>query len=175
MGCSDEASLASLHAERGDIMHVLENQNQARLLEEIPAFSNCTRSILEEFILLSVLRAHCAAGETLFDETLQDRNLYVIVAGTALLNAGDDVVTVLEPGDFFWGNVSPHPLPISSVVAVTDVEVFVINPNELARLEQVSYRQRESMSIAWSGETEPLPCATTRRSRKKPALIGAHA
>jgi CRP-like cAMP-binding protein len=132
-------------------------------LETIPAFSSCTRSVLEEFVTHGLVKVHCAAGKKLSPLTDQEQNLYVLARGSALLLAGDDVVVELEPGDYFGKSPDRRHHIVASVIAVSDVEIFVINPQEVARLELASSRERHPSRIDWQF---PLPTESRRSTRR---------
>jgi len=78
--------------------------NNAGFLQAIPALSSCTHDVLTEFIRDGATTVRCDAGETLATLTARDQNLYVLISGTAILRATDDVTITLEPGDYFGGN-----------------------------------------------------------------------
>jgi CRP-like cAMP-binding protein len=157
---------------RGTTMQTLaDRKGYATFLEGIPAFSSCSRNDLEEFATHEVVKVHCAAGKSLSPQVHRDQNFYVLVAGSALLDAGDDVVTLLEPGDFFGSNPArPHHL-VASVVAVSDVEVLVIDPQDLARLTMASSRRRHPSKIDWYVNLSTTTRRTSRRSHRRAVLV----
>ncbi len=107
-----------LTAERVDIIG---------LLEGLPPFATCTTEVLESFVAHDAMRAHCAPGEVLCG-LQQDHNLYVLIAGEAVLRVGPDVTINLEPGDYFGQQAHRHHRIAGTVVAVSDVEVLVVGP-----------------------------------------------
>jgi CRP-like cAMP-binding protein len=154
---------AGAFAEKGDTVQTsADRQDYVDFLEVIPTFSSCTRKVLKEFVTLDMIKVGCAAGEVL-PEIHQDQNLYVLVAGSAILDAGDDVLIALEPGDYFGRISARRHLVLTSVLAVSDIELLVINPHEVAQLEQASSRDRHPSEIEWRIE---LPTTTKRVSRR---------
>jgi CRP-like cAMP-binding protein len=103
------------------------------LLEDLPPFRGCAPEALEA-VAGDALRAHCAAGEMLCGLP-QDKNLYVLIAGSAVLRVSPGLSIKLEPGDYFGQLANPFYRVAGTVTAVTDVEVLVIGPADLARLE----------------------------------------
>jgi hypothetical protein len=138
-----------------------EHQDYAELLKGIPGFSTCTASVLRELAAYDVDTLHCAVGQTL---TLQarDHNVYVLATGQAILHAGVDVVVDLEPGDYFGKDPARH-RAFMYVVALCDLEVLVISPQEVVWLQQASSRDRHPSGIEWRVE---LPTTTRRKSRR---------
>jgi CRP-like cAMP-binding protein len=145
-------------------------RDYADILEAIPAFSTCTRSVIEEFVAVGANKAHFAAGKTLRPRSLHDQNLCVVVSGSLLLNAGDDVVISLEPGDYFGKNAGRRLRLASSVVAVSDVELLVITPRQITALEEASSRSRHPSQIDWYVEPPATPWRAPRRGRSRAAL-----
>jgi len=151
------------------VQNLADRNNYADILEVIPALSNCTREVLEEFAANGVFKAQADAGKTLFSGAHSDQNLYVLVSGSACLDAGDDVIIDLEPGDYFGRNPArrPHHEIIASVVAERDVDVLVIGPQELQQLQQASSRSRHPSQIDWRAElSAPTPRFARRRDRR---------
>jgi CRP-like cAMP-binding protein len=103
------------------------------LLEELPPFSSCARQDLEDFVAHDVLRMRCGAAEVLCG-LAEDDNLYVLVSGLAELRVGPDLSIELEPGDYFGRQTQRNHRMAGTVVAVTDVEVLMIGPQDLGRL-----------------------------------------
>jgi Cyclic nucleotide-binding domain len=137
----------------------------ADLLGEIPAFSNCTKDVLEQFLSHGVDKLHCAAGRAVSSQTSADQNLYVLVSGAATLDAGDDVRVALRPGDYFGSASARRHHMTTMVTADQDVEILVIRPQELARLQQASSRDRHPSQIEWRHElSAPSPFDEARRS-----------
>jgi CRP-like cAMP-binding protein len=121
-----------LTAERVDIIG---------LLEGLPPFSMCTTEALTSFVAHDAMRAHCGPGEVL-SGLQQDHNLYVLLSGDAVLRVSPDVSISLEAGDYFGQQAHRHHRMSGTVVAVTDVEVLVVGPQDLARLELASSASR---------------------------------
>jgi CRP-like cAMP-binding protein len=113
-----------------------ERIDDVELLEGLPPFSACTLEDLEGFVAHDVMRARCDAGEVLCG-LAQDHNLYVLASGSAELRVGPDLSIDLEPGDYFGEHARRHHGMAGTVVAVTDVEVMVIGPQDLGRLAVV--------------------------------------
>jgi CRP-like cAMP-binding protein len=111
-----------------------DRKSDTSFLEGLPAFASCTRGELEEFVTHGVVKLHCMAGEELSSSTDQEQNLYVLAAGSALLHAGDGVAVALEPGDYFGHSPERRRHMTPTVVAVSNVEVLVINTHEAARI-----------------------------------------
>jgi hypothetical protein len=131
-------------------MHTLvDSRDYADLLEATSAFSGCTRDDLEAFVTHGVVKVQCAAGTELGTQAPQDQNLYVLVSGSAILDAGEGVEVTLEPGDYFGKNPDRHRQFVASVVASSDAEVLIINPMEAARLGNASSRGRRTSRFEW--------------------------
>ena len=118
-----------------------DRKDYTSFLEGLPAFSSCTRSELEEFATHGVVKLHCMAGEELSSSSDQEQNLYVLATGSALLHAGDGVAVALQPGDYFGKTSRCHHLT-PSVVAVSNVEMLIVNAREAARLGQATRADR---------------------------------
>jgi hypothetical protein len=73
------------------------------------------------------------------------------------------VLIALEPGDYFGPISARRYLVVSSVLAVSDIELIVISPDEVTQLEQASARDRHPSEIPWRIE---LPTTTKRESRR---------
>jgi hypothetical protein len=147
---------------------VADCKNYADILGDIPAFSNCAEEVLEEFVAYGVHKAHHLAGETLSSQMDRDPNFYVLVSGTATLDAGDDVRVALIPGDYFGhtpGHTHTHALA-GSVTADVDVDVLVIRPEEALHLERASSKHHHPSQIEWRSEfATATPRPTHRRQR----------
>jgi CRP-like cAMP-binding protein len=158
--------------EKGATVHTsAEIKNQTDFLQTIPSFSSCSRDVLEEFVTHSVVKVHCAEGKKLNPLTEDEQNLYVVARGLALLTTHDVTVT-LEPGDYFGKSPGhAHHIP-STVVAVSDIELLVLNPSEVARLQQASSRECHPSRLHRQDER---PVAVRRpflRSNRRPVLVG---
>ncbi|HEY1652085.1 MAG TPA: cyclic nucleotide-binding domain-containing protein [Acidimicrobiales bacterium] len=121
-----------LTAERVDLIE---------LLGSLPPFSTCTTEVLASFVAHDAMRALCGPGEVLCGLS-QDHNLYVLISGEAVLRVGPDVSITLEPGDYFGQQAHRYHRIAGTVIAVTDVEVLVVGPQDLARLELESSASR---------------------------------
>jgi hypothetical protein len=106
----------------------------ADFLETIPAFSNCAREVLEDFVAYGAFKVHAGAGRMLCTQTQCDQNLNVLVSATPSLDAGDDVRCPTD-GDFFGRNPGRYHELIATVIADEDVEVLAIRPQEVLQLE----------------------------------------
>jgi CRP-like cAMP-binding protein len=131
-----------LTAERVDIVG---------LLEGLPPFSTCTTQVLETFVAHDAMRAHCGPGEVLCG-LQEDHNLYVLISGEAVLRVGPDVTISLEAGDYFGQQAHRHHRIAGTVVAVSDVEVLVVGPQDLARLELASSESRHPSRLELPAE-----------------------
>jgi hypothetical protein len=58
-----------------------------------------------------------------------------LVSGLAELRVGADLSIDLEPGDYFGQHAQRNHGMGGTVVAVTDIEVMVIGPQDLGRLQ----------------------------------------
>jgi hypothetical protein len=110
-----------------------ERIDYVELLEEVPAFSACTTEDLELFVAHDVMWVRCGAGEVLCG-LAHEHNLYVLVSGLAELRVGPDLSIDLEPGDYFGQHAQRNHGVGGHVVAVTDIEVIVVGPQDLGRL-----------------------------------------
>jgi CRP-like cAMP-binding protein len=106
---------------------------EVEMLEALPPFSTCARDDIEVFVAHDVMRMRRGAGEVLCG-LAEDHNLYVLVSGSAELRVGPDLSIDLEPGDYFGRYARRYHGMAGTVVAVTDVEVLVIGPQDLGRL-----------------------------------------
>jgi CRP-like cAMP-binding protein len=150
---------------------VADTRTYAEILRDIPAFSRCAPDVLDHFVTESVFTMHTAAGREIRSRTDTSRNLYVVVAGSAFLDAGDDVRVALEPGDYFGGDSGHHHHKLTaSVVAEEDAEVLVISPEEVARLQHAASRRRHPSNVDWIPETA-VPSLRLVRSRRRPAVL----
>ena len=146
-------------------MHaVADCKSCAELLGAVPAFSSCTTEVLEEFASHHAAKLELAAGEALWTDSGTDGSLYVVVSGSAVLDAGDNISISLESGDYFGGPSSTRFGISGSVVAVDDIEVLAVHPEELLALMRASSRSRHPSNIEWRSE---LPAPSTRFARKR--------
>jgi CRP-like cAMP-binding protein len=149
-----------------------DRRGYADLLERIPAFTMCTRSVLEEYLAHGAVEETCPAGEMLKRESDRDFNLYVMVSGSALLDAGDSIITSLEAGDFFGGIPARHLRLVTSVVAVTEVKVLVLHPSELERLAELSAMDQHPSKINWRDRLGTTERTSARHHRRLRVLVG---
>jgi hypothetical protein len=151
-----------------------ERQDYGELLKAIPVFSSCSPSVLREFAAYGVDTVHCAAGQTLSHQ-VPDHNLYLLASGSAILHVGDDVIVDVEPGDYFGTNSTHYRWLTFHVVAVTDLEVLVISPQEVSLLRQASSRDRHPSGIEWRIGLQTTTRRRSRRSRRRTILINQNA
>jgi len=121
-----------LLAERVDIIS---------LIEDLPPFRTCTAEVLESYLAHDAMRAHCGPGEVLCGLE-QDHNLYVIISGKAVLHVGPDVTIILTPGDYIGQQLHRQGRLAGNVIASTEVEVLVVGPQDLLRMELESGASR---------------------------------
>jgi len=111
------------------------------LIEDLPPFRTCTTEVLRSYLAHDAMRAHCGPGEGLC-ELEPDRNLFVIISGEAELHVGPDVSITLTPGDYIGRQLQRQNRLSGSVIASTDLEVLVVGPRDLLRLELQSSESR---------------------------------
>jgi CRP-like cAMP-binding protein len=146
-----------------------DSKSYAEFLRVVPVLSTCTSDVLEEFVSHGVDRLHCAAGKSVTSESDSDQNLYVVVNGSASLDAGDDIRIVLEPGDYFGSATARRHHMTTSIIADRDVEVLIIRPQEVARLAHASSRDRHPSQIEWRSGLSNTP-QSIREARHSPAM-----
>jgi CRP-like cAMP-binding protein len=108
------------------------------------------------------MRAHCGPGEVLCGLE-QDHNLYVIVSGEAVLHVGPDVSITLKPGDYIGQQLHRQNRLSGSVIASTDVEVLVVGPQDLLRLELESGASRHPSRFVLPTELSVIEGGSQRR------------
>ena len=155
---------------------VADTKTYAEILRDIPAFSRCAPDVLDHFVTESVFTMHAGAGREISSWTDSSRNLYVLVAGSASLDAGDNVRVSLEPGDYFGGD--------SGVATVTSspppwwprrMSRFSSSaPNRSARLQQAGSRRRHPSNADWSPEVA-VPSLRLLPSRRRPGVLAGSA
>ena len=154
-------------------MHaVADCKSYAELLGNVPAFSSCTTEVLVEFASHNAAKVELAAGETLRDDASSDQSLYVVVSGSAVLDAGDNISISLESGDYFGGPSGARFGISGSVVAIDDVEVLVVHPEELLALALASSRSRHPSNIEWRSEILAPSTRIVRKRRRHTVLAG---
>jgi hypothetical protein len=163
-----------LREKEATVKLVAEHQDIAELLGAIPPLSNYAREVLDEYVRGGVLTMHSAAGQELQAET-ESENLYVLVAGSASLDAGDGVHVSLEVGDYFGGNAARrhNQAIVAAVVAVDEMDVIVIDPQQVQQLEHASSRSRHPSNIDWSARPSVPSPRLVRRHTRRPALAGS--
>jgi mannose-6-phosphate isomerase-like protein (cupin superfamily) len=148
---------------------VADTRTYADILQDIPAFSRCTQDALDHFVTERAFTMHTGAGREICSRADMSRNLYVIVAGSAVLDAGD-VRVALEPGDYFGGDSPHHHELAASVIAEEDAEVLVISPEEVARLQRAASRRHHPSNADWIPESA-TPGLRLVRSRRRMAVL----
>jgi CRP-like cAMP-binding protein len=93
----------------------------------------------------------------------QDHNLYVIVSGEAVLHVGPDVSITLTPGDYIGQQLHRQNRLSGSVIASTDVEVLVVGPQDLLRLELESGASRHPSRFVLSPDLSVIEGGSQRR------------
>jgi hypothetical protein len=160
------SDISALSEKEATVSSVVDSQKYADFLANIPLFSACEQEVLEEFVAHAAFKVHFAAGRTLCSQTQCDQNLYVLVSGSASLDAGDGVHIALEPGDYFGRNPGRYHELIATVIADVDVDVLIIRPQEVLQMEKASSRYRHPSEIDWRGEfAAPVPRHSRRRHR----------
>ena len=153
------------------VRSIADIKGYADILGTIPALSNCTRVVLDEFVASSDCAVRSASDTELRSPTDADHTLYVLVDGSASLHTDDGVRVVLEPGDFFGGAAAVrHRSVVASVVAHEDAEFLVIGPAQVLQLRHASTRRSHPSNVDWT--PEPLsPSATFVPRRRRFAVL----
>ncbi len=146
----------------------------ADFLGDIPAFSHYAKEVLEDFVSHVPFRMHVAAGKKLCRQTRSDENLYVLISGSASLDAGDGVRISLEAGDYF-GRTPGHNHAINAtVVANEDVEVLVMRPAEVLQLEMAASRYRHPSRVDWHSDRDEVADPAPQSPRRRQHALVAH-
>ena len=132
------------------------------LIEDLPPFRSCTTEVLESYLAHDAMRAHCGPGEVLCG-LAQDHNLYVIISGEAVLHVGPDVSITLAPGDYIGQQLHRRNRLSGSVIASTDVEVLVVGPQDLLRLELESSASRHPSRYVLPSDLSVIDGGSPRR------------
>jgi hypothetical protein len=140
----------ALTEKEATVTTVADSKTYAEILRDIPAFASYASDVLDQFVTEKVFTVHTAAGREIRSATDGSDNLYVVVAGSASLNAGDGVRVALEAGDYFGGD-RRHKLS-ASVVAEENVEVLVISADEIVRLQHAASRRQHPSNVEWAPE-----------------------
>jgi hypothetical protein len=148
---------SALSEKESTVNAVADCKTYADFVGSIPAFSDCAPEVLEEFVTHSAHRLHVAEGETVCSQEQCDQNLYVLVAGVASLDAGNGVRVALTTGDYFGWNPGRYHGPSVHVLALEDVEVLVIQPQDVLRLEVIASRRRHPSQIDWRVDARVSP------------------
>jgi len=147
---------------------VADAKTYAEILHDIPALSSCDPAVLDLFVGEVVFTMHTAAGREIRSRLDSTGNLFVLVGGSAVLDAGD-VYVALEPGDYFGGDTGRHDLTMS-VRAEEDAEVLVITPQQVAELHQAGSRRHHPSNADWSPEVA-VPSLRLLPSRRRLAVL----
>ena len=153
IGAATIQGVSMLLAERVDII---------ALIEDLPPFRNCTTEVLGSYLAHDAMRARCGPGEVLCGLE-QDHNLYVIISGEAVLQVGTDVSVTLTPGDYIGQQLHRQGRLSGSVIASTDVEVLVVGPKDLLRLELESSASRHPSRLVLPADVSVLEAGSLRR------------
>jgi CRP-like cAMP-binding protein len=164
------SNTSALSEKEATVNSVADCQMYADFLEKIPALAPCAREVLEEFVTHNACTVHVAAGRTLSPQSQCDQNLYVVVSGSATLDAGAGVRVALEPGDYFGRTPGRHLALVASVTADDDVALLVIGPQDIAQLESASCRHRHPSNIDWRSA---LANPVTRPARRRRRVLAA--
>jgi hypothetical protein len=136
--------------ERGaPVQTTADGRTYVEILQDVPALSGCTSDVLKEFVAHGLVKVHCAPGKNFRPQTVRDHNVYVLVAGSAILDAGDDITVDLEPGDYFGRNYDVYGHLAASIAALTHLDVVAISPEVVAQLKEASCRDRHPSQIEW--------------------------
>jgi CRP-like cAMP-binding protein len=154
------------------VQTLADRKNYVELLEAVPVLSHCTKDVLEEFVRHTMVRVHCASGKQLNPLTEREQNLYLLTTGEALLTAEDGITVELEAGDYFGRSSSRRPYMVANVVAVSDIELVVINPQELDRLLLASACDRHPARIEWTIDRPTAKRRPLLRAHRRASLAG---
>jgi hypothetical protein len=160
------SNTSALSEKEATVNTVADYKDYAGFLGDIPALSHCAKEVLEEFVATGAHNVQSGAGVALAIETLSEQNLYVLLAGSASLDAGDDVRVSLLPGDYFGTSPRHYHELIASVTADVDVDVLVISPQDLLQLEMASCRSRHPSKIDRRSEAANPVTRLPRRRRR---------
>jgi hypothetical protein len=153
------------------VRSIADTKGYTDILGTIPALSNCTRVVLDEFVASSDCAVRTARGTELRSPADADHTLYVLVGGSASLHTNDGLRVTLESGDFFGGAAARrHGDVIASVVAHEDAEFLAIGPAQVLQLRHASTRRSHPSNVDWT--PEPLsPSATFVPRRRRFAVL----
>jgi CRP-like cAMP-binding protein len=85
------------------------------------------------------------------------------VSGEAVLHVGPDVSITLTPGDYVGQQLHRQGRLSGSVIASTDVEVLVVGPQDLLRLELESSSSRHPSRFVLPADLSVLEAGSLRR------------
>jgi CRP/FNR family cyclic AMP-dependent transcriptional regulator len=107
-------------------------------LRQLPLFAQCSKSELEA-IASQFTQIGLKAGTVLVREGDVGREFYVIVEGSAAVSVGGQIAAQLGAGDFVGEMALLNHAPRSAtVVALTDLTVYVSNPREFSALLDIA-------------------------------------
>jgi CRP-like cAMP-binding protein len=147
---------------KGVSMLLAERVDIIGLIEDLPPFRTCTTEVLESYLAHDAMRAHCGPGEVLCGLE-QDHNLYVIISGEAVLHVGPDVAITLTPGDYIGQQLHRQNRLTGSVIASSEVEVLVVGPQDLLRLELESSATRHPSRFVLPPDLSVIDGGSPRR------------
>lgn len=142
----------------------------SEFLSAVPVLSACAHDVLDDFVTRGVVKVHCPAGKKLSPLTAEERNLYVLASGSALLTTDDGITVELEPGNYFGKSHPRWHQIVASVVAVTDVQILVVNPQEIVQLRNASSPDRRPSRLPWQTDVSVAARRAPRRSQCRPML-----
>ncbi len=103
-------------------------------LANVPLFRACSKQDLRLIARLADSDT-CRAGDVLVQEGRRGNELFVIVSGEAQVDHDGTTVATLKAGDYFGELAVLSPAPrTATVTAITDMEVLIVTPRELAIL-----------------------------------------
>ncbi len=146
-------------------------KSDADFLGDIPAFSPYPKEVLEDFVTHAPFRMHVAAGKKLCGQTRSDQNLYVLISGSASLDAGDGIRITLGAGDYFGRTPGHYHELRATVIVDEDVEVLVMRPEDVFQLEIAASRHRHPSQAEWRGD---LAAAAPKSTRRRQHALVAH-
>jgi hypothetical protein len=148
-----------------------ETKSDTDLLLEVPAFSSCSRVVVDAYVAQGLATVDLAERGTLNLAAHPAADLFVVRSGLALLKTGDGVVVTLEAGDFFGsGQLHGHGLA-AKVVAVSDAEFVRVSADDLAHLKRASSRERHPSNIEWQSELRTTVRRKVRLDHRRAVLV----
>ncbi|HEX3794249.1 MAG TPA: cyclic nucleotide-binding domain-containing protein [Acidimicrobiales bacterium] len=106
-------------------------------LRGVKEFGACSPAELMQVAALAE-HLHVTAGEILTREGRIDREFFLILSGSVSVTQKGHQVNLLGAGDFFGELAAVHSTPRNATVtALTDMEVLIIGPRELATISEI--------------------------------------